>query len=60
PVPQVAYFSVGTDGLIRWADARTASLLGYRMRELEGRVVFDLCADTVGGRVRALELFRRF
>ncbi|MGD9116673.1 MAG: MASE3 domain-containing protein [Dehalococcoidia bacterium] len=55
-----AYFSCGTDGIIKRANRSAAELLGYSREELEGRPVADLYADTPGGKGRAEMVFRRF
>jgi PAS domain S-box-containing protein len=55
-----AYFSVGTDGLIRRCNKHAEDLLGYTVEELVGRPVLDLYTDTPAGKGLALEAFERF
>jgi PAS domain S-box-containing protein len=55
-----AYFSVGTDGLIRQCNRRASELLGFPKEELVGRSAFELYADTPQGKVKAEELFEQF
>ena len=55
-----AYFSVGTDGLIRNANNRAEGLLGYSVRELVGRPVRKLYADTPQGKGKASKIFEKF
>jgi formate hydrogenlyase transcriptional activator len=56
----VAYVSVGTDGRIKRANQRAATLFGYPVDQLTGRLVFDLYADTPHGKPRSHEVFERF
>ena len=56
----VAYVSVGTDGRIKRANQRAATLFGYPVDELTGRLVFDLYVDTPHGKPRSHEVFERF
>jgi formate hydrogenlyase transcriptional activator len=56
----VAYVSVGTDGRIKRANQRAATLFGYPVDALTGRLVFDLYADTPCGKPRAHAAFERF
>ncbi len=55
-----AYFSVGADGYIKRANLRATELLGYSRDELMGKPVFDLYADTPGGKATAEGVFKRF
>ncbi len=55
-----AYFSVGTDGLIRNCNRLAGELLGYAAEELVGRPVFELYADTQRGKAKAAKLFQQF
>ena len=55
-----AYFSVGTDGLIRNVNARASEMLGYTREELIGNPVMTLYADTPDGKERAQAVFQRF
>ena len=55
-----AYFSVGTDGIIRLCNRRAGELLGYPREELIGKPVLDLYADTAAGKEKAGEVFKRF
>jgi len=55
-----AYFSVGTDGLIRNCNRLAGELLGYAAEELVGRPVFELYADTQHGKAKAAKLFQQF
>ena len=55
-----AYFSVGAEGLIRRCNKRAEKLLGYAKKELVGRPVFDLYADTPQGKEKAKQIFQRF
>jgi PAS domain S-box-containing protein len=56
----IAYFSVGTDGLIRRCNRYAEKMLGYTMEQLLGRPIFGLYADTPQGKRRASEVFERF
>lgn len=56
----IAYFTVGTDGLILQANKRAVAMLGYALEDLLGRPVLDLYADTPAGKRRAHEVFHRF
>lgn len=55
-----AYFSVGTDSIIRSCNRRAEGLVGYTKRELIGRPIFELYADTVDGSAKAKEVFKKF
>jgi PAS domain S-box-containing protein len=55
-----AYFSVGTDGLIRRCNKHAEDLLGYAVEELVGQPVLSLYADTPEGKNLAVEAFERF
>jgi PAS domain S-box-containing protein len=56
----IAYNTVGIDGRIHTINARTEKMLGFDRKDLIGRPVFDLCADTPAGKVKAKEIFQRF
>jgi len=56
----IAYFTVGTNGLVRMVNQRASELLGYSVDELIGRRVLDLYAATPGGKAKAQEAFERF
>ena len=56
----IAYWSVGSDGLIRSANRRASVLLGYPAAKMIGWPVFKLYADTPEGIGRAEEMFQRF
>jgi len=55
-----AYFSVGTDGLIRRCNERACEMLKYSKEELVGNPVFNLYADTPDGKEKAKGIFQRF
>jgi PAS domain S-box-containing protein len=55
-----AYLSVGIDGKILRCNHRVEELLGYTTKELLGRPVLDLYADTPHGKTKAKEVFERF
>jgi len=55
-----AYFSIGTDGLIRRCNRRAGELFGYPVEELVGRPVLELYADTPQGKEKASAVFQRF
>ncbi|RJR36065.1 MAG: PAS domain S-box protein [Deltaproteobacteria bacterium] len=55
-----AYFSVGTDGLISRCNRRAGELLGYAAKELLGRPVLELYADTAHGKEKAKQVLKRF
>jgi len=55
-----AYFSVGTDSLIRRCNRRAGELLDCPTEELVGRPVFELYADTPQGKEKAAKVFQRF
>ena len=56
----LAYFSVGQDGRIRMANTHATELLGYVRGDLDGRLVFDLYADTPDGKSKAKRIYQRF
>jgi PAS domain S-box-containing protein len=56
----VAYFAIGSDGKIRNVNPSVTRLLGFEPRELVGRHVLELYADTPEGKGRAEEVLRRF
>ncbi|MDY7038050.1 MAG: PAS domain S-box protein, partial [Thermodesulfobacteriota bacterium] len=56
----IAYFSVGTDGLIHFCNHRAEELVGYAVEELVGQSVVELCADTPQGKKAAAELLKNF
>lgn len=55
-----AFFSVGTEGRIRMANRCALHLLGYQSDEVIARCFLDLYASGPTGKVKALEVFRRF
>jgi PAS domain S-box-containing protein len=55
-----AYFSVGTDSIIRNCNRRAEELVGYTNKELIGRSIFELYADTPEGKAKAEETFKKF
>jgi len=55
-----AYFSIGTDGLIRRCNRRAGELFGYPVEELVGKPVLELYADTPQGKEKASAVFLRF
>ena len=55
-----AYFSVGTDGLIRKCNKSAEELLGYPREMLEGKRVLDLYMDGPEGKERATKVFQKF
>jgi PAS domain S-box-containing protein len=56
----VAYFSVGPDARIRRCNRQAAAMLGFTVEQVEGRLVFELYADTPHGKAKASQVFRRF
>jgi PAS domain S-box-containing protein len=57
----VAFFSVGSDGLIRYANRAAGLLLGYGSpTDLKGRLILDLYANTPDGKEKAQGLLKRF
>jgi PAS domain-containing protein len=54
----VAYFSVGTDGLINAANDAAEKLTGYRLEELRGMKVDDLYAEE--SKTKAKKMFEQF
>lgn len=54
------YFSVGVEGLIHRCNISAAEMLGYEKKDLIGKPVLDLYADTPQGRDKALKVFERF
>ena len=55
-----AYLSVGIDGRIEQANRSAVELLGYSRKELVGRPVFGLYANTPSGKTKAKGVFQRF
>ncbi|MGO9118406.1 MAG: PAS domain S-box protein [Desulfomonilaceae bacterium] len=55
-----AYFSVGTDGLIRKCNKGAEELLAYPREMLEGKRVFDLYVDGQEGKEKAAKVFQKF
>jgi two-component system, cell cycle sensor histidine kinase and response regulator CckA len=55
-----AYFSVGTDGLIRKCNKGAEELLGYPREMLEGKRVLDLYMDGPEGKEKAAKVFQKF
>ncbi len=55
-----AYFSIGTDGVIRRCNRRAAELLGCVAAGLVGRAVVELYADTPCGKAKAAQVLERF
>ncbi len=55
-----AYFSVGSDGLVRRCNRRAGELLGYPVEELVGRPVIQLYGEGVHGKEKAKRVLRRF
>lgn len=55
-----AYFSIGMDGHIRRCNRRAGELLRYDVKELIGRPVLELYADTADGKVKAKQVLQRF
>ncbi len=56
----IAYFSVGTDGILQLCNDRAVDLLGSTRAELVGRPIFDLYADTRNGRRMAKKIYDDF
>jgi PAS domain S-box-containing protein len=54
-----AYLSVGTDGRILSVNRRVTELLGYPVEELVGALIHAFMPDTLGGRQRSLEIYRK-
>lgn len=55
-----AYFSVGTDGLIRKCNKGAEELLGYPREVLEGKRVLDLYMDSPEGKEKAAKVLQKF
>ena len=55
-----AYFSVGTDGLIRKCNKGAEKLLGYPREVLEGKRVLDLYMDGPEGKEKAAKVLQKF
>jgi len=55
-----AYFSVGTDGLIRKCNKGAEQLLGYPKEMLEGKRILDLYMDGPEGKKKAEKVFQKF
>lgn len=55
-----AYFSVGTDSIIRSCNRRAEELIGYTKEEMIGRSMFELYADTPEGKAKAEKVFKKF
>jgi PAS domain S-box-containing protein len=55
----IAYFSIGTDGIIQTANNKASELLGYYIKEMVGKPMVDLYADTPLGKERARAIFVR-
>jgi PAS domain S-box-containing protein len=55
----IAYFSVGVDGHIRKCNKRAGDLLGYAVKELVGRPVFELYADAPLGKEETAQILQR-
>jgi len=55
----IAYFSIGTDGIIQTANNKASELLGYFVKEMVGKPMVDLYADTPLGKDRARAIFIR-
>lgn len=56
----VAYFSINRDGIVERVNNAGSLMFGMSKSEIVGRSVFDLYADTPGGRERAKEVFACF
>ncbi len=56
----IAYLSVGIDGLIRRANQKAVHLSGYSLKDLTGKPVIELYADTGEGKEKAHRLIERF
>lgn len=56
----VAYFSIGTDGLIRQCNKSASEMLGYGVQEILGRPILEFYADTAQGKEKASLIFKRF
>jgi PAS domain S-box-containing protein len=55
-----AYFSVGTDGLVKRANLAACELLGCSLEQLVGSTIFDLYADSPYGKTKAKVVFDKF
>ncbi|MDD5288797.1 MAG: response regulator, partial [Dehalococcoidales bacterium] len=55
----IAYFSIGTDGIIQTANNKASELLGYDADEMVGKPVVGLYADSPSGKDRARAIFVR-
>jgi PAS domain S-box-containing protein len=55
----IAYFSIGTDGIIQTANNKASELLGYFITEMVGKPIVDLYTDTPLGKERARAIFVR-
>ncbi|MFH1454603.1 MAG: PAS domain S-box protein [Armatimonadota bacterium] len=55
-----AYFSISSGGIIGRCNKKACSLLGYKEKELIGKRVFELYADTPDGKDKAKKIFKRF
>ena len=55
----IAYFSIGTDGIIQTANNKASELLGYYAKEMVGKPMVDLYAETPLGKERARAIFVR-
>jgi len=55
-----AYFSVGTDGVVKRCNKAAEALLGYPREVIEGKRVLDLYVDGPAGKEKAAKAFRKF
>jgi PAS domain S-box-containing protein len=54
-----AYFSVGTDSIIRNCNKRAEELIGYTKQEMIGRSMFELYSNAPDGKAVSEEFFKR-
>src|SRR5260370_22677212 len=54
-----AYLIVGTDGRILGANRHLAELLGYPVDELVGALIHSFMPDTLEGKTRSMEVYRK-
>ena len=56
----VSYFAVGKDGLIKRCNKAAEELIGHLAKDLVGKPVFDIYADSPQGKEKASTIFQRF
>ncbi|HEV2949427.1 MAG TPA: sigma 54-interacting transcriptional regulator [Gemmataceae bacterium] len=54
-----AYLIVGSDGRILGANRRLAEMLGYPVDELVGALIHSFMPDTLEGKTRSMEVYRK-